>query len=192
MNAKETTFLDYDRTNIALFQQMALQFIFDNVDLNKVAFCGGIADYVNLREYYDMDINDIDLMYENERDLHLIMKKLGTKRYISKFYKTKNGEALVHIFRIGKKVINIDSFLKDFSKSNLVRSALLGHMIWHSSFEDCKKNHNDEIPLKISEESGLNYDWKRLYKHSRKAGLYNNVKFLEEKNLIDTIKRTIL
>jgi hypothetical protein len=102
MNAQDTSFLDFDKTTIPVFQQMALQFIFDNVDLNKVAFCGGIADYVNLREYYDMDINDIDLMYENELDLHLIMKKLGTKRYISKFYRTKKKHWFIY-FELVKK-----------------------------------------------------------------------------------------
>ena len=55
-----------------------------------------------------------------------------------------------------------------------------------------KKVHNDEIPLKTSEARGNSYEWKRLYKHSKKASLYNNVIFLQEKNLIGTIKRAFV
>ncbi len=192
MNTEHIPFLEYDRKNIRSLQQIALEFIFNNVNMSKIVFCGGIADYLNLRAYYDITINDIDILYENELDLQPMTNKLGTKRYISKFYKTKNGEALVNIFRNGVNTINIDSFPKDLSKSTHTQSSLLGKMVWHTSFDDSKKNHNDEIPLNTSETRGINYEWRRLYKHSKKASLYNNVTFLEEKNLIHTIKKNIL
>jgi hypothetical protein len=192
MNIENTSFLEYDKKNIRSFQQMALEFLFNNVNMSKVVFCGGVADYLNLREYYDITINDIDLIFENEQDLQPMINKLETKRYLSKYYKTKNGEALVHIFRVGENSINIDSFPRDFSNSTYIQSPLLGKMVWHTSFEESKKNHNTEIHLNTSEVKGVDYQWRRLYKHSRKASLYNNVTFLEEKNLIHTIKKNIL
>ncbi|RKR05624.1 hypothetical protein C8C83_4975 [Flavobacterium sp. 90] len=192
MNVENTSFLEYDKRNIRGFQQMALEFLFNNVNMSKVVFCGGIADYINLREYYDITINDIDIIFENEQDLQPMISKLPTRRYPSKFYKTKNGEALVNIFRVGETSINIDSFPRDFSNATHIQSPLLGKMVWHTSFEESKINHNNEIHLNTSQAKGNDYEWKRLYKHSRKASLYNNVTFLEEKNLIHTIKKNIL
>lgn len=192
MDTENASFLEYDKKNIHNLQQMALAFLFNNANMSKVVFCGGIADYLNLRQYYDITINDIDILFENELDLQPMTNKLETKRYHSKFYKTKNGEALVHIFRAGEKSINIDSFPRDFSNATHIQSPLLGKMVWHTSFEESKKNHNNEIHLNSSEVRGIDYQWKRLYKHSRKAALYNNVTFLEEKNLIHTIKKDIL
>lgn len=192
MNIVNASFLDYDKKNIRSLQQMALEFLFNNVDMSKIVFCGGVADYINLREYYDITINDIDLIYENELDIKPIINKLETRRYNSKFYKTKNGEALVTIFRIGEMSINIDSFPRDFCKSAYTQSYLLGKMVWHTSFEDSKNSHNNEVHLNTSEAKGNDYQWRRLYKHSRKASLYNNITFLEEKNLIHTIKKNIL
>lgn len=192
MNVENTSSLEYDKKNIRSFQQMALEFLFNNVNMSKVVFCGGIADYINLREYYDITINDIDLIFENEIDLQPMTSKLATKRYNSKFYKTKSGEALVNIFRVGDKSINIDSFPRDFTNVTHIQSPLLGKMVWHTSFEDSQKNHNNEIHLNTSEAKGIDYQWRRLYKHSRKASLYNNITFLEEKKLIHTIKKNIL
>jgi hypothetical protein len=139
-----------------------------------------------------MPVNDVDVMYEKEEDMHLIMNKLETKRYVSKFYSTKTGETLVFSYKVGNRVINVDTFPKDFSAMELSQSLLLGKTVWHSSFNEMKRMHNNEIPLKTSEARGINYEWKRLYKHSKKASLYNNITFLEEKKLIHTIKRTIL
>jgi len=192
MNIENASFLEYDKKNIFIEQQKALGFVFDNLDLSKIAFCGGIADYLNLREYYQMRVNDLDIMYENEEDLNPIKHKVDIKRYTSKFYRTKNGETLVYKFKIYDKEINVDNFPNDFSKLTLTQSPLLGKMVWHSSFNEMKKFHNNEIHLKTSKVTGINYEWRRLYKHSRKASLYNNVTFLEEKNLIHTIKKNIL
>jgi hypothetical protein len=44
MNIEKISFLEQDKKNIGKAQQMALEFIFNNVDLSKIAFCGGIAD----------------------------------------------------------------------------------------------------------------------------------------------------
>ncbi|EJL64879.1 hypothetical protein [Flavobacterium sp. CF136] len=192
MNIENASFLEYDKKNIFIEQQKALGFVFDNLDLSKIAFCGGVADYLNLRQYYQMRVNDLDIMYENEEDLNPIKHKVDIKRYTSKFYRTKNGETLVYKFKIYDKEINVDNFPNDFSKLTLTQSPLLGKMVWHSSFNEMKKFHNNEIHLKTSKITGINYEWRRLYKHSRKASLYNNVTFLEEKNLIHTIKKNIL
>lgn len=188
---KEIPFLEYDKNHIGNSQQLALQFVLENVDTNKIAFCGGIADYLNLREYYDMPVNDLDIVYENEEELQQLMKKLDYKRYVSKFYSTKTGETLVFKYKVGYRTINMDTFPTDFSSIELKQSFLLGKKVWHFSFKQMKKVHNDQIPLKTSETRGVNYEWKRLYKHSKKASLYNNITFLEEKNLMDTVKRNI-
>lgn len=67
MNIENTSFLEYDKKNIRSLQQMALEFLFNNVNLSKVVFCGGIADYLNLRQYYDITINDIDLLLKTNK-----------------------------------------------------------------------------------------------------------------------------
>lgn len=192
MITKETPYFEYDTKNIGTIQQIALQFVFDTVDLNKIAFCGGIADYLNLREYYDMPVNDLDLVYENEEDLKLLIIELNYKRYVSKFYSTKTGETLVFKYKFGDRNLNMDTFPTDFSTIELQESWLLGKKVLHFSFNQMKKVHNEEIPLKTSEARGNSYEWKRLYKHSKKASLYNNIIFLQEKNLIGTIKRAFV
>ena len=54
--------LKEDEQNIFYEQKQALKNIFKNLDITKIAFVGGIADYINLRSYYDMPINDIDII----------------------------------------------------------------------------------------------------------------------------------
>jgi hypothetical protein len=189
MNVWERNFIEEDRAAIFLEQQLAIEHVFNSLDLSKIAFVGGIADYINLRSYYDMPVNDLDIIYEKEEDLSEIIKNGEITRHLSKFYKMNIGDVLVSEFNINGKNVHTDFYKRLFSKINLTKSPLLGHMVWHASFKEMKKFHNNQIPELTSEVTGKNYEWKRLYKHSKKASLYNNVSYLEEKKLLHTLKR---
>ncbi|RUT69432.1 hypothetical protein D0817_16490 [Flavobacterium cupreum] len=189
METEEKTFLKEDEKNIFYEQQQALQNIFDKLDLSKIAFVGGIADYINLRSYYDMPVNDIDIIYENEEDLLPIQEQDGITRYFSRFYNINVGEVLVSEFFVNNKNVHTDYYKRIFSKIQLTQSPLLGRMVWHATFNEMKEFHNTQLPEVTSAAMGHKYEWKRLYKHSKKASLYNNVCYLEEKQLLQTLKK---
>jgi hypothetical protein len=189
METKEITFLKEDEKNIFYEQQQALKNIFEKLDLSKIAFVGGIADYINLRSYYDMPVNDIDIIYEEEEDLLPIKEQDGITKYFSRFYNINVGEVLVSEFLVNNKNVHTDFYKRNFSKIKLTQSPLLGKMVWHATFNEMKTFHNSQLPEVTSQAMGEKYEWKRLYKHSRKASLYNNVSYLEEKQLLQTLKK---
>jgi hypothetical protein len=178
METNEITFLKEDEKNIFYEQQQALKNIFEKLDLSKIAFVGGIADYINLRSYYDMPVNDIDIIYEQD----------GITKYFSRFYNT-GGEVLVSEFFVNNKNVHTDFYKRNFSKIKLTQSPLLGKMVWHATFNEMKTFHNIQVPEVTSAAMGKKYEWKRLYKHSKKASLYNNISYLEEKQLFETLKK---
>jgi hypothetical protein len=190
METEKETFLKEDEKNIFYEQKQALKNIFEKLDMSKIAFVGGIADYINLRGYYDMPINDIDIIYQDEEDLLPIKENDGITRYFTRFYDLEV-EVLVSEFKIDNKEVHADFFKRVFSKIRLVQSPLLGTMVWHATFNEMKAFHNNQIPLITSEAMGQKYEWKRLYKHSKKASLYNNVCYLEEKQKFQTLNDTL-
>ncbi|GIQ57664.1 hypothetical protein Flavo103_08000 [Flavobacterium collinsii] len=190
METEKETFLKEDEKNIFYEQKQALKNIFEKLDMSKIAFVGGIADYINLRSYYDMPINDIDIIYQDEEDLLPIKENEGITRYFTRFYDLEV-EVLVSEFKIDNKEVHADFFKRVFSKIRLVQSPLLGTMVWHATFNEMKAFHNNQIPLITSEAMGQKYEWKRLYKHSKKASLYNNVCYLEEKQKFQTLNDTL-
>ena len=187
METEKETFLQEDEKNIFYEQKQALKNIFEKLDMSKIAFVGGIADYINLRTYYDMPVNDIDIIYKDEEDLLPIKENDGITRYFSRFYE-QEGEVLVSEFMINDKNVHTDFYQRDFSRIRMVQSPLLGTMVWHATFNEMKTFHNNQIPLITSEAMGRKYEWKRLYKHSKKASLYNNVCYLQEKEQLQTLK----
>ncbi|MDW8850066.1 hypothetical protein SD960_08190 [Flavobacterium sp. MMLR14_040] len=189
METKEKAFLKEDEKNIFYEQQQALKNIFEKLDLSKIAFVGGIADYINLRSYYDMPVNDIDLIYEDEEDLLPIKEQNGIRKYATKFYNMNVGEVLVSEYLVNNKKVHTDYYKRVFSKIKLKQSPLLGEMVWHASFSEMKAFHNSQVPVVTSQAMGEKYEWRRLYKHSKKASLYNNVCYLEEKQLLETLKK---
>jgi len=191
MNIEKKTFVNEDEKNIFQEQKEALKSIFEKLDMSKIAFVGGIADYLNLRSYYDMPVNDIDIIYENEADLLPIQEQYGIRKYCTRFYSMEAGEVLVSEYPFNNKKIHADYYKRNFSRIKLTQSPLLGRMVWHASFTEMKEFHNKQVPLITSQAMGANYEWKRLYKHSKKASLYNNVCYLEEKNLLQTLKNNL-
>ncbi|MEN2399247.1 hypothetical protein GKZ90_0005630 [Flavobacterium sp. MC2016-06] len=188
MENEKNTFLKEDEKNIFYEQQQALKNIFDKLDLSKIAFVGGIADYINLRNYYDMPINDIDIIFQDEDDLLPIKEKDGITPYFCRFY-DKGGQVLVSEYFINDKNVHTDYYKRIFSKIKLTQSPLLGKMVWHADFNEMKASHNNQIAETTSQAMGEKYEWKRLYKHSKKASLYNNISYLEEKKLLQTLKK---
>lgn len=192
LQSEDITYLEKDQKNIFLEQQAVFEKIFDLLDLSKIAFVGGVADYINLRDYYDMPVHDLDIIYQEEEDLAPIIEKERLIRHAINFYNINDAqEVLVSEIFVNDKRVHVDYFKRNFGQVRLQESMLLGHKVLHASFDEMKKFHNDHIPLLTSEVMGTNYDWKRLYKHSKKAGLYNNVEYLKEKGLLDTLDTTI-
>ncbi|MEZ0128445.1 hypothetical protein AB9T88_00955 [Flavobacterium sp. LBUM151] len=186
---QEKRILKEDEKNIFYEQQQALKNVFEKLDLSKIAFVGGIADYINLRSYYDMPVNDIDIIYEDEAVLMPIQQQDGIRKYPTAFYNMNVGEVLVSEYLVNNRKIHTDYYKRIFSKIKLVQSPLLGTMVWHASFNEMKAFHNSQIPEVTSQAMGEKYEWKRLYKHSKKASLYNNISYLEEKQLLQTLKK---
>jgi hypothetical protein len=188
METEKNTFLKEDEKNIFQEQKQALKNIFEKLDMSKIAFVGGIADYINLRSYYDMPVNDIDIIYEDEADLLPIKEQDGITRFFSRFYNT-GGEVLVSEYFINNKNVHTDYYKRNFSRIELIQSPLLGRMVWHATFNEMKEFHNQQVPEVTSQAMGEKYEWKRLYKHSKKASLYNNVCYLEEKKQLQMSKK---
>ncbi|AXT58663.1 hypothetical protein J8L88_20760 [Aquimarina sp. MMG015] len=179
-----------DRANIYLEQQAVFEKIFQLLDSSKIAFVGGVADYINLRSYYEMPVHDLDIIYQDEKDLTPVIEKYNLRRHGINFYNiNESREVLVSEIFINKKRVHIDFFKRNFSKMRLQESYLLGTKVLHTSFDEMMKFHNDHIPLLTSDTMGANYEWRRLYKHSKKASLYNNVRYLKEKGLLKQLTK---
>ncbi|WP_035091343.1 MULTISPECIES: hypothetical protein [Aquimarina] len=184
LEVEDITYEEKDRANIFLEQQEVFKQIFELLDCSKIAFVGGVADYINLRSYYDMPVHDLDIIYQDEEDLVSVIEKYNLIRHGINFYNiNESKEVLVSEIFINNKRVHIDYFKRNFAMIELKESYLLGRKVLHCSFSEMMKFHNDHIPLLTSQAMGSNYEWRRLYKHSKKASLYNNVCYLKEKEL---------
>ncbi len=171
----KNTYVNIDNSLIFNEQKKALKIVFDQIDTSKIVFVGGIADYLNLRHRYHLTINDIDIVYENEEDLSCFFHKYGTKKYQNKFYKSVKNEVCVTNIPFGNKSVHFDFFKNQFNSFGITESFLLGQKVLHASFDRMRNFHNREIGNQTSITQRERYEWKRLYKHSIKASLYNAV-----------------
>lgn len=187
MDPDDLKYLEYDRRTIFEEQKATLNHVFDILDTSRFAFVGGIADYLNLRGFYQMPVHDLDIIYEAEEDIKPIITQDGVTRHQCQFYRFDTEEVIVSEHFVNEKRVHIDYYRRNFHNMSLSQSPLLGKVVWHASFLEMKQFHNGIIAMLTSEKMGHRYDWKRLYKHSKKASLYNNIVFLEEKNLIHTL-----
>lgn len=170
-----------DKSNIFYEQQKAFEYLFHTLDLSKVAFVGGVADYINLRSYYKLPVHDFDIIYQNEEDILPLKKDIKLKKYHIGFYKTNdNQEVVVAKIRVNNKEVHMDCFPRNFEHIDLQESMLLGYKVLHASFEEMRTFHNYHIQFLTSTHLGKDYKWERLYKHSKKAGLYNNIVYSKE------------
>ncbi|MBV1923926.1 MAG: hypothetical protein KUG68_07865 [Flavobacteriaceae bacterium] len=174
-------YLKKDNLSIYHEQKATFQFIYDHVDLSKITFVGGVADYINLRDYYKMPVHDLDIIFQDEEDLKEIIKKIGVKKYTSSFYKIDQMEVLVAKFFINNKSVHIDFFKLNNIREGISKSYLLGKQVQHSSFKSMQTFHNTYVGKLTSDVLGEKYEWKRLYKHSKKASLYNMITYQKEK-----------
>lgn len=173
--------LKYDRAHILKEHQEILHVIFETIDMDKVVFVGGIADYLNLRPKYQMPVNDIDLCFRAKEHIANFEKRFKMTRYPSLYMRDAkavfNGECVVD----GKSV-HFDFFQQSSIYTRPIsQSSLLGQKVLHTSFEGMQAFHNEHIELLCSDSLGEKYNWKRLYKHSRKAALYNMISFKMER-----------
>lgn len=176
-------YLNYDNKAIYEEQKATLRVVFEHLDLSKVTFVGGVADYLNLRHEFRMPVHDLDIVYTNEADLQPLIDIVGVHRHKCKFYEFDEMEVLVTEHMINDKRVHIDFFKRNFIYGGVNVSPLLGTNVRHTSFESMKKFHNDHVAKLTSKALGMNYEWKRLYKHSKKASLYNLIEYRREKNI---------
>jgi len=190
LETKNSTYEEKDRLNIYSEQQAVFRKIFGLLDRSKIAFVGGIADYINLRPYYDMPVHDLDIIYQSEEDLKPVLKKYNLIRHGINFYDVNDSkEVLVSEIFVNNKRVHIDYFKRNFSHVRLKESHLLGYKVLHADFDEMMKFHNDHIPLLTSNAMGEKYEWRRLYKHSKKAALYNNICYLRDKGSLEQLTR---
>ena len=173
--------IEYDKNTITKPGKEALSLLFSTLDINKVTFVGGIADYLNLRGHYNMPINDIDIVFRDESVLNELGKVLQIQRFESK-YATDTNLVYVTNFKHPQGEIHIDFFKQvSIHKRPNNSSLLLGTKVLHTSFVGMQQFHNEHIELMSSDSKDNQYEWKRLYKHSRKAALYNLITYKQEK-----------
>lgn len=190
LELKDKTYEKEDRANIYYEQQVALESIFELLDRSKIAFVGGIADYINLRSFYDMPVNDLDIIYQNEEDLSPVIENYNLRRHGINFYHINDSnQVLVSEIFVNDRRVHVDYFKRNFAHIRLKESFLLGYKVLHARFDEMMKFHNDHIPLLTSDAMGSGYEWRRLYKHSKKAALYNNVCYLKEKGLLEQLTK---
>lgn len=174
-------YLEFDNTHIFKEQKATFQLLFETLNLDKVYFVGGVADYLNLRDHFEMPVHDVDIVYQDERDLAPLWDRITLRRHVCKFYEFDEMEVLVGDYFIYGKRVHIDCFKRNLMYGGVSKSQLLGETVRHSSFETMRKFHNDHVGKLTSRVMGVNYEWKRLYKHSKKASLYNLVRYKEQK-----------
>ncbi len=173
-----------DSEHIFKEQQLAFELLFKYVDPLWIVFVGGVADYLNLREYYDMPVHDIDVVYERQEDIQDMLQVVGAEQHQCKFYENDNKDVLTSEFHVNGMRVHFDFFRRNFFSIPTTRSQLLGRTVQYASFDEMQRFHNEHIPKLTSRATGRHYEWKRLYKHSKKASLYNNVCFLKERGEI--------
>ena len=176
-------YFEYDTAHICKEHRQLFKELFQCLDLDKVVFVGGIADYLNLRPDFEMPINDIDLTFRSKSHITAFTQRYPMKRHESIY----SNDAL-HVFTGGCTIngrhIHFDFFQQDsvFIRP-VAKSELLGQQVLHTSFVGMQAFHNEYIALMSSDEQAENYEWKRLYKHSKKASLYNLLSYRKEKEL---------
>lgn len=172
---------NYDIQHILPEHREMFRVLFETIDTDRVVFVGGVADYINLRGSYTMPINDIDLCFREEAHIAQFADRFKMKRFPS-LYPKDAASVYTCDCKINGYMVHIDLFKQD---SVFVRpvgsSELLGQNVLHTNFEGMKAFHNDYIDMLNSDVKGKYYDWKRLYKHSRKAALYNLIDYRKEK-----------
>ncbi len=171
----------YDTEHIHTPQQETLRVLLETMDLSSCYFVGGIADYLNLRSYYDMPVNDIDMVITSEAMLEVLQPHMEITKYKSRFYEYEEMDVYVGNYWAGERRVHIDFFKRSFFYGSTSTSQLLGVPVKHASFETMKRFHNTHVSKLTSKTLGPKYEWKRLYKHSRKAGLYNLITYKEQK-----------
>lgn len=182
--------LNYDKTHILPEHQKLFEILFKTMNLEKVVFVGGIADYLNLRHEFDMPINDIDLCFRDTEHIKNFSQIYPMRKYPSVY--TKDALAVyTGAVQIAKRRIHFDLFQQPSIFTRPVsQSELLGRKVLHTSFEGMRDFHNEHVGLLSSEQMGHEYEWKRLYKHSRKAALYNMITYKREKQFKPTHEKS--
>lgn len=176
-------YIKYDNSHILKEHKQLFNILFETLDISKVVFVGGIADYLNLRPHFQMPINDIDLCFRSKAHIAEFAKRYPLRRYPT-IYTLDAKEVYTGDCKINGRLIHCDLFRQESVYIRpIAQSTLLGQKVLHTNFEGMKAFHNEHIEFMSSDLQAEQYNWKRLYKHSRKASLYNLLSYREEKEL---------
>lgn len=175
-------YLEYDLEHILPEHQKAFALLFEHLDMTQVTFVGGVADYLNLRSSYDMPVNDIDLAISNESLLESLSPFMELEKHPS-LYLGVSDSVYISNMLIDDCNVHLDFFtVASIYGRSITTSQLLGRAVQHCDFEDMRGFHNNQIAGLTSRATGPDYSWQRLYKHSRKAGLYNLAVYKNQKH----------
>jgi hypothetical protein len=179
--------LAYDTQHIYEEHRETFALLRDTIDLSQVAFVGGIADYLNLRGRQEMPINDFDLIISNPSVIAPLKNKLRFTQ-TETLYLDESSAVFQANNNVNNCYVHLDFFVvTSIYEHSLITSNFLGTAVRHHDFETMRKFHNNQIPVFNSVVKGIEYDWKRLYKHSSKAGLYNLLSYKNDQTLLTKI-----
>jgi len=151
-------------------QDIAMSIIKSTIGLDNVIFVGGVADYMNLKGFVDMPINDIDLVYNDKKDLINFLEHFNVvyRNVNSNVYKEYLKEYITLDIDLKVTTVRIDLFNRTNEITDIEHGEFYGYNIKYASSNNMSKFHNDMISKLANSK-----DKKRLRKHSKKASYYN-------------------
>lgn len=180
-------YLDYDTEHIYQEHKKTFALLRDTIDLSQVVFVGGVADYLNLRGQHPMPINDFDLVVSNPSVLEPL-KEFVSFAHTETLYLHESKSVFQANYVVDNCWVHLDIFLvESIYEHGLSCSQFLGTDIQHHDFETMRKFHNNQISVFTTDVKGSEYDWKRLYKHTRKGGLYNLTAYKNKPSLLTSV-----
>lgn len=180
-------YLQYDTTHIYKEHQDTFALLRDTIDLEQVAFVGGIADYLNLRGHHKMPVNDFDLVISNPAVIDPL-KEIIHFAHTETLYLNETSSVFQSNYIVDDCCVHLDFFeVSSIYEHPICRSEFLGTEVQHYDFETMRTFHNNQISVFTTDVKGADYDWKRLYKHSRKGGLYNLIRLKYKQPLLNSV-----
>ncbi|MEP2935287.1 MAG: hypothetical protein ABJM06_06190 [Gilvibacter sp.] len=179
--------LEYDTENIYNEHRKTFEMLRDHIDLSQVAFVGGIADYLNLRGHHKMPVNDFDMVISNPLVIEPL-KELIRFAHTDTLYLNETSSVFQSNYIVDDCCVHLDFFMvSSIYEQAVCTSQFLGTPVQHYDFATMREFHNNQISIFTTDVKGEAYDWKRLYKHSRKGGLYNLIALKNKKSILNTV-----
>lgn len=170
-----------DSSTIHIPQKIAIHTLLECVDSKNIIFVGGIADYVNLRKFINLKINDIDVVVEGIAQLAFLSGYYGVESTGNPTYPGLHREYFITDIPVGSDIVRIDLFEMDHIDVEYRVETLLNHQVKVATPSHMWSFHKQEVSRLQCDGNGcihphcgesLDPDRKRLLKHSRKMTFY--------------------